>query len=187
MFGKKIAGFRTTPNPQRRSIWRSAVAAMAIGAGSGVARASEVVGETRHYWVHGSQILFSHEDTLEQTRLAGGTTQILGRSFVETRLQCGLPLNLSVVGGPLLVGALLLRIRCGGGALIQGIHLLDGEKEAAIQANLQCQCSDWTDIRLPFSPAIAVAHGIGLALDVAFDATGRTIEFSALGCEIVSA
>lgn len=175
------------PDRNRRNVWRSAMAVLGLASGSAMAQVAKTT-ETprRKLWVQANQLFILHGDKAEQAMIDGQCIQISGRSYTQARLQCGLPLSFSMMPDHMKITAVLLRIRCGSGAQIQTLRLFDGERELACLDQLGIHAGNWQDIRMPLDQPLSVARGIGLGIDVAFDATGRHIDFSALGCEIIS-
>ncbi len=136
-------------------------------------------------WTHGTtiQVEYPQKGTVERK---GFSAKYKSPGAARPNwLHFAIPTPVIVNDKRLRVGSVLVRFRCGGGAVVKAIHIYDGEKKIVGNDNLNLRPRQWhvERVDVPLDPEIL--WGLGISILVDFGPDDRWIEFSAAGCDFL--
>lgn len=164
---------------KRNALQRFACGLAGLGFQAGSAASGPKPTQSVTQWVHGHSAVIGLPDLMESMTSAGGSALLRGKSYSSNCLHYALP---RPAENAVRLCAILLRFRCASGACIRSLRLFDGEYEAAVIGYLH-PGQDCAEQRLVLPDSVMIRYGLGVTLELGFEAVERELAISAVGAE----
>ena len=137
-------------------------------------------------WTHGHslQVEYPERGTIEYK---GFSAKYKGNTGKPNWFHFAIPTPVDI-NDKLQVGSVSLRVRGGGGAFVESIHVYDGEKKIAGEEKLHLRptYTQWDIYKVDVPRDQEISSSLGISVLVNFGVDDRWIEFSAAGAEFLS-
>ena len=135
-------------------------------------------------WVHGHsiQVEYPERGTIQYK---GFSAKYKGNTAQPNWLHFAIATPLGI-NDKLRVGSVSLRLRGGGQAFVEAIHVYDGEIKIAGEDDMHLRPTQWEVKKVDIHPVKEIQWGLGISVLVNFGPDARWIEFSAAGADFLS-
>jgi hypothetical protein len=134
-------------------------------------------------WIHGHSMQIEYPERVNRVQRKGFSVEVQSGGVAHNWFHFAIPTPVIVDGNRLTVGSVLIRFKSSGGAVVQAVHVYDGEIKIAARDQLTLNPTNWHVERVDVPSNPEIRWGLGISVQVGFGPDGGEIEFSAAGCD----
>lgn len=134
-------------------------------------------------WTHGHSMQIEYPERINWVQRRGFSARVSSSGVAHNWFHFAIPTPVIVDDDRLTVCSVLVRFRSSGGAVVESVHVYDGETRLVSRDNLVLNPANWHVERVDVPNDPQVRWGLGVSVQVGFGPDGGEIEFGAAGCD----
>lgn len=139
-------------------------------------------------WIHGHSMHIEYPDRISSVKRTGFSIQIDNATRSGSNwFHFAVPTPVIVNTKRLKVGSVMLRFNTGSGALVNHVHVYDGEKRIARHENVNLSGKNMLKrFDVPGHPSVNWGLGISIHVSFTLDSPSNKMEFFSVGCDFIA-
>ncbi len=137
----------------------------------------------QYIWLHGHDLEIEFPDRVERTESTAQAKIIYGQSYSRNLFHFTPDIQYKASACHLV--QITVRYKSLPGAMINAIHIHDGESLISSTIDMQLSSGEWIDVQLNIHSKPKIKRALCISIEVGFAAVARKIEINSIGLQLL--